>query len=80
MLVGYKFIEATFRIVKSASNINFCDTEVCEDIAILYTRLQISNGYVYKVLYCTHFVLSVVLMEGLRFSLHSCGNRRQEYN
>ena len=23
MLVGYKFIEATFRIVKSASNINF---------------------------------------------------------
>ena len=58
MSLSYKFIEATFRIVKSASNINFCDTNVCKDIAILY-RYQMA--VMCKVLYSTRLVLTVVL-------------------
>ena len=40
MLVGYRFIEATFRIVKSASNINFFDTEVWPYFTQVYTEIK----------------------------------------
>ena len=52
MLVGYRFIEATFRIVKSASNINF-STQKYAKILSYFTQVYTEIKWLLCVRFCT---------------------------